>query len=311
LSAVLDRFVLEKAPGPLVDIDPSLARARSAFGGLLDTLAAMRDEQLTYQWMWGEHQADIRYGFYRVLEMLEGATSAARLALAGQPSSEARDAVGAATAARWGLHGVLATLNDADLDADAGGGEWTIRRTMGHIINSQRGYAWGSAYWISVRDEPRKAGPQRAPDDAFGSDFPEEEDEPTGSLAQVRRKLDDIVDATSARYATLTTEDLEVMGGWSGFPVTIGFRQWRWSSHIQEHTVQIEKTIDLLKRPRSEVDWLVRANARAFGQLGATTFGRASAGPAGPILDELADELGEMRSALATAAAAAVPAEDW
>src|SRR5215218_2787551 len=187
LSTVLDRFVLEKAPGPLVDIDPSLARARSAFGGLVDTLAAMRDEQLTYQWMWGEHQADIRYGFYRVLEMLEGATAAARLALARQPSSEARDAVGAATAARWGLHGVLATLNDADLDADAAGGEWTIRRTMGHIINSQRGYAWGSAYWISVRDEPRNAGPQRAPDDAFGSDFPEEEDEPTGSLAQVRR----------------------------------------------------------------------------------------------------------------------------
>ena len=156
MSAVLDPFVLEKAPGPLVHIDPSLARARSAFGDLLDTLAALHDEQLIYQWMWGEHHADIRYGFYRVLEMVEGAASAARLALAAQPSSEAREAVGAAAAARWGLHGVLATLDDADLDADPGGGEWTIRRTMGHIINSQRGYAWGSAYWISVRDEPRK-----------------------------------------------------------------------------------------------------------------------------------------------------------
>ena len=34
--AVLDAFILEKAPGPLVQIDPALVRARVAFGGLLD-----------------------------------------------------------------------------------------------------------------------------------------------------------------------------------------------------------------------------------------------------------------------------------
>ena len=159
MSAILDRFILEKAPGPLVELDPALVRARVSFGTLLDALAGIRDEQLIYAWTWRDNQAYIRYGFYRVLEILEGATAAARLALASQPSSEAREAVGAAAAARWQLHGILATLNDSDLDADPGGGEWTIRRTMQHIVNSQRGYAWGSAYWLSVRDEPRSTRP--------------------------------------------------------------------------------------------------------------------------------------------------------
>ena len=115
--------------------------------------------------------------------------------MAGSESSEARDAVAAATASRWQLQGVLATLRDADLDADPGDGEWSIRRTLQHIINSQRGYAWGSAYWISVRDQPHGLGPPRIADEVF-SGFPEEEDEATGSLATIRGELDDIVDAT-------------------------------------------------------------------------------------------------------------------
>ena len=308
--AVIDKFILEKAPGPLVEIPEALIRARVAFGGALDALAQVRDEQLTYQWMWGSEAADVRYGFYRVLEILEGATSAARLALASQPSTEAREAVAAATVARWALHGVLATLTDADLDADPGGGEWTIRQTMGHIIGGQRGYAWGSAWWLSRHDQPRPPGEQRPPAEAFAG-IPEDDEESVGSLADIRQALDDVVDSTSSRYATLTPQEWLVNSGWSGLPVTIGFRQWRWSSHIQEHTIQIEKTIDMLRRPRSEVSWLTRSNARAFGELGATTFGRASAGDAAPILEHVALELDELRASLPAAAAAAVPGDEF
>ena len=310
MTARLDPFVLEHAPGPLVELDPALVRARVACAALLGALAAIDDDKLTCQWMWGDNAADIRYGFYRAFEIIESASSAVSRAVAAQPSSEARDAVAAAAASRWALHGVLATLSDADLDADPGGAEWTIRRTMQHIINSQRGYAWSSAYWLSVRDQPRLPGPQRAPADVL-SDFPEEEEETLGSLASVRQGLDDIVDVTSSRFATLTDADLQVMGGWSGFPVTIGFRQWRWSSHIAEHTIQIEKTIDMLGKRRSEVDWLVRLLGRAFGNLGPTVFGRDSAGAAGPVLDLVARDLDALRLSLTAAAHAAVPAEEW
>jgi uncharacterized damage-inducible protein DinB len=310
MTAVLDKFITEHAPGPLVDLDPSLVRARTAFRTTLDVMARISDDRLTSAWTWDDHAVDVRYGFYRVLELLESATSETSRALSTSPSSEARDAVGEAAAARWELHGVLATLSDDDLDADPGGGEWTVRQTMGHIIGGQRGYAWGSAWWLSTRDQPRSPGAQRAPDDAFAG-LPEDDEEAVGSLTTIRQALDDVVDSTSSRYATLTDADLSVMAGWSGFPVTIGFRQWRWSSHIREHTIQIEKTLDMLGKRRSEVDWLTRTNAKAFGRLGGSVFGRASAGGAATVLDRVARDLDALAPGIVTAAEAGVPAEDW
>ncbi len=306
MSAVLDQFVLDHAPGPLVELDPALLRARVACVELIDALVALPDGDLVYEWNWDGNEVDVRYGFYRVIELLELAASESSRLLADSASTEARDAVAAATVARWELQGVLATLTDADLDADPGGGEWTIRQTLGHIISGQRGFALGSAWWLSVRDQPRPPGAQRPPRELFAG-FPEEDEEATGSLADIRQKLDNVVDATSSRYATLTPDELLLNAGWSGLLVTVGFRQWRWSSHIQEHTVQIEKTLDMIGRRRSEVDWLSRLIAQAFGRFGATVFGRDPAGAAAPVLDRVARDLAELHPSIVAAAKAAVP----
>lgn len=309
MAAVLDPFVVERAPGPIVALDPALIRARAALNELLARLARVDDGALTYVWSWDGRDVDVRYLYYRALETIEGATSAATRALAGTFSTEARHAVAAATAARWDTQGILATLAADDLDADPGGGEWTIRQTLAHIISGQRGYAWGSAYWISVRDEPKPAGRRRAPDDLFSA-MPDEADEATGSVADIRAKLDDIVDATSSRYATLTPDEMAIEGGWSGLPVTIQFRMWRWSSHIQEHTVQLDKTLDMLGRRRTEVQYLVRLIARAFGRLEATVFGLPSATGASAVLDDVAGALHALPAGLDEAINAAVQSED-
>lgn len=313
MGPVLDPFVLEYAPGPLVELHPSVVRLRGALEATLSRFALIPDERLTSAWTWNGNAVDVRYGFYRVLETIESAASGVGRALTA-PSSEARDAVGATTFARWDLHGVLAGLADSDLDADPGGGEWTVRQTLGHIIGGQRGYAWGSAYWLSTRDQPRVPGRQHAPDELFEA-MPAEEDEALGSLAEVRASLDDVVDATSSRYATLTPDEMSVMGGWSGFPVTIGFRMWRWPSHIEEHTVQVDKTLDMLGRRRTEVQRLLRLNAAAYGRLEALVFGRPAADleAAGvPVmLESIAAQLDELAPSVGAAAEAGVRAADW
>lgn len=309
MTAVLDPFVLERAPGPTVELDPALVRARAALNELLARLARVDDAALTYVWQWEGRDVDIRYLYYRALETIESGTSRALSAVTGIHSTEARDAVAAATAARWDAQGILATLADADLDADPGGGEWTIRQTLAHIIGGQRGYAWGSAYWISVRNEPKPAGRRRAPDELFAA-MPDENDEATGTVADIRNKLDDIVDATSSRYANLTPDEMTIEAGWAGFPVTIGFRMWRWSSHIQEHTVQVDKTLDMLGRRRTEVQYLVRLICRAFGRLEARAFGLPPMPPASRVFDEVAGALRGLPAGLDEAIAAAVPSED-
>lgn len=309
MTAVLDPFVLERAPGPVVSLHPSLVGLRAAFNDTFAVLGTIPDERLTSMWVWDGNDINVRYAFYRTLETLESAAAEVARAIGGRESSEAREAVGATSAARWDLQGLLCGLSDADLDADPGGGEWTVRQTMGHIIGGQRGYAWGSAYWISVRAQPKLPGPRRAPDELFTS-MPEDDEEASGTLADVRRKLDDIVDAASSRFATLTTDEMESAAGWYGFPVTVGFRMWRWPSHIEEHTVQVEKTLDMLKHRATEVDRLVRLNARAMGRLQALVFGRAAeqldgAGVA-VILDRVASALSGMAVPVKDAADAGV-----
>jgi uncharacterized damage-inducible protein DinB len=310
VTAVIDPFILDKAPGPLVEVPDALVRARAAFAATLDALAGITHDRLTCAWTWDGHGVDVRYGFYRVLEILEPATAASSRALAGRPTTQARDAVAATTASRWALQGILSALSDADLDAEPGGGEWTIRQTMGHIIGGQRGYAWATAWWLSRSDEPRPEGAQRPPIEVFG-DAPEDDEESVGSLATIRQALDDVVDSTSSRFATLTDDELRANSGWSGFPVDVAFRQWRWSSHIAEHTIQIEKTLDLLGRRRSEVDWQLRLISRAFGDLDATVFGRSDATAAEPVLDDVARKLNDIHPALVAAAEANVPAPEW
>lgn len=305
MTDVLDPFVLERAPGPTVEVHPALARLRGAVNATFAVLGTIPDERLTSLWVWDGNDINVRYAFYRTLEMLESGTAQVARAIGSHESSEAREAVGATSAARWDLQGVLAGLSDSDLDADPGGGEWTVRQTMGHIIGGQRGYAWGSAYWISVRNEPKPDGPRRAPDGLFAS-MPSDDDEATGTLAEVRRKLDDVVDSTSSRYATLTTDEMDSAAGWYGFPVTVGFRMWRWPSHIAEHTVQIEKTLDMLSHRATEVERLVRLNARAMGRLEALVFGRAAeqldASGVGQTLDRLATEVQDMAAPVKAAA---------
>jgi hypothetical protein len=310
MTSVLDPFVLERAPGPVVALHPAIARLRAADNDAFASLGTILDERLTCLWVWDGNDINVRYGFYRALETLESAAAEVARAIGGSESSEAREAVGATSAARWDLQGVLCGLSDADLDADPGGGEWTVRQTMGHIIGGQRGYAWGSAYWISVRNEPKPEGPRRAPDGLFTS-MPEDDQEATGTLADVRQKLDDIVDATSSRYATLSTDEMDSAAGWYGFPVTVGFRMWRWPSHVEEHTVQIEKTLDMLKHRATEVERLVRLNARAMGRLEALVFGRApeqlDAAGVGTTLDRVAGELRDLTATVKSAADAGVP----
>jgi hypothetical protein len=310
MTAVLDPFVLERAPGPVVGLHPSLGRLRNAFNSTFDVLGTIPDERLTCLWVWDGNEINVRYAFYRTLETLESAAAEVARAIGGHESSEAREAVGATSAARWDLQGVLAGLSDADLDADPGGGEWTVRQTLGHIIGGQRGYAWGSAYWISVRNEPKPAGPRRAPDELFAG-MPSDEDEASGNLADVRHKLDDVVDSTSSRYATLSIDEMEAAAGWYGFPVTVGFRMWRWPSHIEEHTVQVEKTLDMLRHRATEVERLVRLNARAMGRLEALVIGRAEeqldTARVPAVLDRVAQALGQMAAPVKAAADAGVP----
>jgi hypothetical protein len=306
-TAALDDFLVQYAPGPRIALSPALASARSALARVTETFLPIPDAALPAVWSrWGA-EGEIRYGFYRVLELFESAQVDAAAAVreasarAGMGRAESGDLCALTTAARWDLQGRLAVLDDAALDTDPGGGEWTLRQTLGHTVGGQRGYGWYTAYWLAQRTRDADALPPRVPDDV-ASRLPDDDVEGRGSLAEIRERFDTVVDASSEVLGRLDADELSFGGRWMGNAVTVGFRIARWSSHIREHTVQVDKTLAMIGWQPRETDRLIGLIHSAYGRLEAVVY----AVPAEVL--ESADEAG--RSPLTVLEDALASAED-
>lgn len=267
----------------------AIHEARTDVLALERELLAIPEAALVRAWAWiGGGDEEVRYAFYRVLELFERAEidTARALATAGRDGGLAAALIAPADAARWDLHGLLAPLSDAEIDSDPGGGEWSIRRTLGHVVNGQRAYAWATAVWQAhaiPADDPSLAAPPAFP---IYVGLPDEDGpEMAGSLGDIRARLDAILDLSAERLAGLPEERLAFGTRWSGFPVSIAFRLGRWSSHIREHAVQVEKTLAMLSRAPTEPERLVRIVLAAYGRAEAVVFGQPQADAASIVRD--------------------------
>ena len=119
--------------------------------------------------------------------------------------------------------------------------------------------------------------------------------EAEGSSADLRARLDAILDLSAERLAGMPDDRLELAARWSGFPVTIGFRLGRWGSHIREHTIQVEKTLAWLGAEPTEPERLARHVLSAYGRAEAAVFGRRSS--AGDRRGRRSDRRGRGRGA--------------
>jgi hypothetical protein len=302
-DAPLLRHTNDALARPLSD---AIRDARADLAAIVADILAIPESALERDWAWiGGGEGDVRYGLYRLHELFERAEieAARELRATDADGGLAAAVIGPADAARWDLHGLLAPLTDAEIDADPGGGEWTIRQTLGHIVNSQRAYGWATAWWqergfaLDDPDLPTSLG------DEFWSDLPDEETtEQEGTLDDIRERLDAIVDLSGERLAGLPEDRLGHGARWSGFAVPVGFRLGRWSSHIREHTIQVEKTLVTLGRTPTEPERLARLTLAAYGRAEAVVFGQPDADVAAGIIRAA---VGEARDTIADARRAA------
>ena len=292
-------YLVTHAPAATASVSPALLLARSRLDQAGRDLLAIGDAGLERDWQWRDHGADVRYGLFRAIESVETAAAAieATLESLGSRRSNAARRIAPATAARWDLHGRLAALDDGILDRVAKDGEWTVRETLGHIVGGQRGYvAFTVWHWTRNATEP----PTEAELEQIQRDtaLPEESEEALGSIPEIRARLDEALDRGAAHLAGWTDADLARPARWSGVPVDIGFRLGRWSSHLMEHTIQIDKTLAWLDVQPTEADRIVGDLYRAWGRLETlifplepATIGRSANG--GPSIEDILTALGE------------------
>jgi len=282
-----------------------LARARAEVLAAATDILATPVATLAGLWAWtGEAENEVRYGAYRAAEALELAEIEVGRMLAPADATEtlASRIVAASTAARWDLHGLVLPLSDETLDIDPGGGEWTIRLVMGHILNGQRAYGWSTAWWAAnPYDRMDPEMPTRVPEDLFATLPDETTAEAEGSWTALRARFDEILDRSIERLAATPDRVLKQGSRWMYFPVTVGFRMGRWSSHIREHVIQLEKTLALLGHVPSEPERLVRHVLAAYGRAEATVIGRSPGAAATAAATRVAAAAAEGREAVASA----------
>ena len=181
-------------------------RAHGPFRAITADILAIPESALERDWAWiGGGEGDVRYGLYRLHELFERAEIEACDSSGGpqaptaawRPPSSARLPRPAGTStASW------RPLTDIDDRRRPGGGEWTIRLTLGHTVNSQRAYGWSTAWWQErgfALDDPDL--PTRVSEELF-DDLPDEETaEAAGSLDDIRARLDEILDLSAERLA--------------------------------------------------------------------------------------------------------------
>jgi DinB superfamily len=269
----LDDFLLDHTPGPTVPVAAAVLAARSALATATMDLLEIPDSTLEAMWAWRDDEADVRYGLYRAIEAIdEAAAEMARILRDnGVRRSPAADRIAPATIARWDLHGLLVGLDDAILDRHPGGNEWTPREVLGHIVSGQRAYGWFTAWWAT---RPLDGSVPDALPDAVraAAVLPDEDTEAIGPTREILDRFDAILDLSAGRLGHLDDADLARPSRWAGIPVTVGFRLGRWSSHVVEHVVQLDKTLETLGHRPSEVQRLVRIIHATYGRLEALVF---------------------------------------
>ena len=295
--APIDDFLLAHAPAQPRPVEPR-SRARDSLRQAIADLRSVPDVALENPWPWRGEEADIRYGFFRQFEALEEARGSVNAALRRSNEPVIRSSAGRPGQRHaLGRSRRLTGIDDADLDRDPVNGEWTLRQTLAHIVSGQRAYAWGTTWWLARRDAPADDYPKRIPEDLIQK-LPEESTEALGSVADIGRRLDDVVDASAAVLGALDDDALAVRARWSGIAVDVRFRLLRWSSHIREHTIQLEKTLGFIGRPTTEVERLLRLISGAYGRLEEDLFIR-------PLDDATTEALAIAEAVTAEVAAAA------
>lgn len=271
---VIDALATLRLPGPRA-VRPAIVAARASLEATLRGVLQLPDDALARPWPWRgrDGPVDVRYGLYRLFEVIEAATVAAlrAVALSGGRQTDAGRILGQATQARWDLHGLLLPLADGDLDRPPGGAEWTLREILGHVVHTQARYTLNTAFWAFAA--PTEDG---SPPEAPATPLTLREQSAAwsaGTVLAIRARLDALLDLAVGLMGDLDdAARLEAPGTWAGYTVSTRFRLHRFAAHLREHAIQVEKTLALLGRPPTEVERIVRLVLAAYGRLEAAVI---------------------------------------
>jgi uncharacterized damage-inducible protein DinB len=144
-----------------------------------------------------------------------------------------------------------------DLDRAPAEGEWPLRETLDHMLGAEYGFLGVSRGAL----ERHRAGKTNEPTEAefteYRKPYAQPKDAVAGPIESVRNAFFEIHRRVLRELADVTDVELEKTAWFWDGPMPIRFRLHRFEEHLRQHTIQIDKTLALI-RPPTEAHRLVR-----------------------------------------------------
>lgn len=278
--------------------NPTLAQSVEKFAA---TTHAYTDQDLERQWVWREYDEGVRFAFFRTYEQLQ--ELAARL-LAERPTSgtqltTAHHILSQYQAAYWDLQAVLIGLSEEEALREPAAEEWPLMRIVLHIVQAEYAFYAVNHYAVErlrAADDRPVEMPEETWKDCWVSDASEEL-KGSQSLSTVMAYYDVLHGRIIGDFASITEAELNAPAVfWETEPMPVEFRLHRFDSHLRQHTVQVEKTLEMLdlqpNDPRRLLRLIYAALAEVEGAvIGAPEFGLGQCNDLAEVIALRADEI--------------------
>lgn len=258
--------------------DP-LSNTIERFGNLVQ---ALPDSELDREWTWGSYTSEgVRFAFFRNYEDLR--QLAVQIAhardLAGKPLSEAQRILAQYHVSFMDLQAVMLGVESRYFESSPAEGEWSPRSTLAHIVGAEMGfyvaikfaldqYRQGEDHLKDIDDETWLG--------IIGIKGPELDAQMTEPLPGLKSFHRDLHLRILTDFAGISNSELEIRTRyWEDEHYSLRFRLHRFDSHLCQHTIQVEKTLQSLGFVPSESQRLLRLIYAALAQVQGNLLGRS------------------------------------
>lgn len=257
----------------------TLSQLTQSVGQLAAAFAPLTDAELAGgAYAWGDYSG-VRMALLGTAQDLDALAASLHVqrAAAGNPPTRAQLLLAHHRSAYRDLQGLLEGIEPAELTRAPAQGEWSVLETLDHIDSTERIFFISILAGLDAQAQGTAAAmpprEQRAGILAEADPAPSADADPAERLAAYAR-LHFLVEA---KLAGLSDAQLEARSPfWEPEQPSVAFRIGRFTAHLREHTVQVEKALLALGHIPGEARLHIRTIYKALARVEGSLMGAAN-----------------------------------
>jgi len=247
----------------------------------------LSDEELETPWKWRTFDANVRFAFFQTYEDLRtlAATLISQRTSGSKMVTTAQRSLAQYHYAYRDLQAILLNADEGLLDTPPAKEEWPLRVILGHIMAAEREFF--ARIWFAVQQYRGNSVDNEDTEQEETREMTGEEvEEFVGSYDDFERTMNrlslaGILALYDSLHKRVLREITDIRGleleasslWWEGIPLPVEYRLHRLDSHLRQHTIQVEKTIEALTEPPSEAQRLLRLIYTALAEVEGVIIG--------------------------------------